>query len=172
MATFVVAPSRNRIVQAAFAGLAAANKAATKKPARPDIPKEAVVRSEPYRRLVASMPCRHCHKPGPSQAAHIPTSGKGIKTDDRQTFALCADGPRYKGCHPQFDQYQLGDHAWTVAQGEEWARETRLEITVAGEWPKKLALYPEERARPKVTKPPKKPLAKAAKRQNPVKKVA
>jgi hypothetical protein len=146
---FVVAPGRNPIVRAAFAGLAAEKKAAK----RVDLPKEDVARSEPYRRLVASMSCRKCHKPGPNQAAHVPASGKAIKVDDRLTFALCADGPGRKGCHPQFDQYLFGDRAWTVRQGELWALETRAEIVAADEWPKKLPRWVE--AKPvKNAKPP------------------
>jgi hypothetical protein len=67
-------------------------------------PKENTYRSEPYRRLVAALPCVHCGIEGYSQAAH-PNTGKGgmLKTDDRLCFPLCHDGSPNR-CHPRFDQ--------------------------------------------------------------------
>lgn len=69
------------------------------------IPKVAPVRSEPYRRLVAALPCIRCGIAGFSQAAH-PNTGKGAgtKTDDRLCFPLCACRPGVRGCHSLFDQ--------------------------------------------------------------------
>jgi len=71
------------------------------------------IRSEEYRRLVASLPCFHCGLQGSSQAAH-PNSGKGrgVKESDLSCFPLCADRPGIKGCHSRFDQYEL------VAKGD------------------------------------------------------
>lgn len=43
------------------------------------IPKAAPVRSEPYRRAVATLPCAICGVPGYSQAAHLPPEAKGMK---------------------------------------------------------------------------------------------
>ena len=64
------------------------------------LPKEQPWRSEEYRRLVASYPCIHCGRSGPSQAAHADQGkGLGIKSDDRTAFPLCADGPSRRGCH-------------------------------------------------------------------------
>lgn len=64
------------------------------------VPKDAPVRSEAYRRLVASQPCWMCSRMGPSQCAHA-DQGKGmsIKACDLQTFPLCADAPSRVGCH-------------------------------------------------------------------------
>jgi hypothetical protein len=140
---FVVAPSRNKIVQAAFAGLERerrAEKKASKSVEKPEVahPKDDIVRSEAYRRLVAARPCKNCGRHKRSQAAHVPPEGKGIKVDDRETFPLCCDGPRYKGCHPKFDQYELMPRDKAVKQGRKWAAETRAEIQAEGLWPKNL----------------------------------
>ena len=43
------------------------------------IPKAAPVRSEAYRRAVASLPCIACGIQGYSQAAHLPPEAKGMK---------------------------------------------------------------------------------------------
>jgi hypothetical protein len=107
--------------------------------------KESVVESEPYRRLVAARACASCSREGHSQAAHVPPSGKGIKTDDRETFPLCADGPRagQKGCHPLFDSWKLvpGGRPGAVKQGKKWAAQTRAAIEAEGSWPKKLPKF-------------------------------
>jgi hypothetical protein len=64
------------------------------------LPKRAPWRSEQYRRLVAALPCAHCGRPGPSQAAHADEGkGLGIKASDETCFPLCADAPGWRGCH-------------------------------------------------------------------------
>lgn len=69
------------------------------------IEKMRAVRSESYRRFVASHPCFGCGVEGFSQAAH-PNEGKGLslKTSDLLCFPLC--GPHFGliGCHAQLDQ--------------------------------------------------------------------
>ncbi len=193
---FVVAPSKNKILQAAWAGHIAVQRAeGKKKPVPAEVhkpprktaskvtevhkpaekahkhvatyyghhspkalelagrelvaahpfsshPKEECVEHEGYRRLVAARPCENCGRQKRSQAAHVPPDGKGMKRDDRLTFALCCDGPRFKGCHPKFDQYELMPHDKAVAQGLKWARKTRREIAAAGKWPKNLPAWP------------------------------
>lgn len=131
------------MLQAAWAGHIAAQKAesrSSKAAAKPEVAhqKENAVRSEPYRRLVAARPCKNCGRQKRSQAAHVPPDGKGIKVDDRETFPLCCDGPRYKGCHPKFDGYELFPRDQAVKQGKRWAAETRREIEAEGLWPAKL----------------------------------
>lgn len=68
------------------------------------VPKDAPLRSEPYRRYVASCACFACGVQGFSQTAHA-NSGKGlgIKTCDSRTFPLC--GPHFGliGCHQMHD---------------------------------------------------------------------
>lgn len=63
------------------------------------------LRSESYRRFVASFHCFACSVPGYSQAAH-PNFGKGLglKTDDRLCFPLCTVRPGQIGCHEIHDQ--------------------------------------------------------------------
>lgn len=68
------------------------------------IPKNLRFESEPYRRLVANMPCIFCGMVGRSQAAHMNGGGMGTKHDDRLIFPACADGPGYRGCHLRLDQ--------------------------------------------------------------------
>lgn len=136
---FIVGPSKNRVIQMAYELMAKAERA-SKKEAKPEVgrPKESAVRSEAYRRLVAARPCKNCGRQKASQAAHVPPNGKAIKQDDLETFPLCADGPRRRGCHSKFDQYELFPHDLAVKQGRKWAAETRREIEAEGLWPKNL----------------------------------
>lgn len=69
-------------------------------------PKETIIRSEPYRRLVAALPCIHCQWTAPSQAAHE-NAGKGqrMKVCDTKCFPLCSVNGR--DCHGKFDNYRL-----------------------------------------------------------------
>ena len=70
------------------------------------IEKAAPVRSESYRRFVATHSCFDCGIAGWSQCAHENVDkGMSLKVCDLRTWPLC--GPRYglMGCHYQFDQY-------------------------------------------------------------------
>lgn len=68
-------------------------------------PKSKPVRSEAYRRWVASTACRRCQVESYSQAAH-PNHGRGLgqKADDLLCFALCCTRPGILGCHAEHDQ--------------------------------------------------------------------
>lgn len=101
-------------------------------------PKESAVRSDPYRRLVAGLPCKNCGIQGYSQAAHVPPDGKGIKQDDRLTFPLCCTRPGINGCHVDFDQFRLFPKRQAVLVGHAWAADTRRQIEAKGEWPARL----------------------------------
>lgn len=74
-------------------------------PARPvvSLPKREYLRSEDYRRWVASLNCAHCGRAASSQAAHSDAGadgkGMGIKADDSMIWPACADGPGRVGCH-------------------------------------------------------------------------
>ena len=61
------------------------------------------VRSEAYRRYVASQPCMACGIEGYSQCAHANGGGMGTKASDLDTFPLCCARPGHIGCHAQFD---------------------------------------------------------------------
>lgn len=106
------------------------------------IEKENPVRSEAYRRAVASLPCKVCGIEGHSQAAH-PNTGKGagIKTDDRECFALCADRPGVRGCHPQFDQGAMFDRETRRMLEKDWGIDTRRTIENMGLWPANLTRW-------------------------------
>lgn len=68
-------------------------------------PKARIVRSESYRRWVASLPCIACGIEGFSQAAHANHGkGLGMKTCDLMTFPLCAPHGFHMGCHAMHDQ--------------------------------------------------------------------
>ena len=102
------------------------------------ISKEAAIYSEPYRRLVAAMPCINCHIEGYSQAAHPPPTGKGRKEDDRLTFPLCCTRPGVTGCHADFDQYRLVPAADMRSLAGHWGTQTRQTMRNEGQWPKAL----------------------------------
>ena len=107
-------------------------------------PKEHAVYSEPYRRLVAMLPCCSCGIDGYSQAAHPPPTAKGRKEDDRSCFPLCCTRVGVMGCHASFDQYKLITKDRMRAMAATWAQRTRAAITAAGGWPKKLPTWSEE----------------------------
>lgn len=115
------------------------------------IEKENPLRSEPYRRLVAELPCAHCGIAGYSQHAHENDGkGKGMKVDDRRAMPLCCTRPGIEGCHVAFDQYRLlpGGRDAHAEQGRIWAEQTRQQIEQLGKWPKKMPPWPDKRKNP------------------------
>ena len=101
-------------------------------------------RSERYRRLVAAFPCIHCGIADLSQCAHGNTGkGTGLKTDDRNSFPLCADSPGRQGCHPRFDQHALFPRAVVADIEQAWAADTRRRINAAGLWPAEVPQWEE-----------------------------
>lgn len=102
-------------------------------------PKENVVRSEAYRRLVAALPCSWCEREVPCQAAH-PNHGKGmaIKTDDRRCFPLCPS------CHADFDQGTTATRDAKRMLADVWGELARKAILSAGKWPAGLPRWKEE----------------------------
>ncbi|WP_149357197.1 hypothetical protein [Comamonas testosteroni] len=107
--------------------------------------KEHAIESEPYRRLVAELPCFWCGISGYSQHAHLNYGkGLGMKTDDRTGFPLCCSRPGVEGCHVAYDNYRLLESGGREAHREygiEAGRFTREQILKAGLWPKKLPLW-------------------------------
>ena len=115
-------------------------------PAAPPIEKDDALRSEPYRRLVAAMPCAYCRREKHSQHAHTngAQKGKGIKNDDRDAMPLCADDYGLLGCHSRFDRYALfANREEHRRMGAQWAAETRAQIEASGQWPKNLERWTE-----------------------------
>lgn len=105
----------------------------------PQVAKAAPVRSETYRRAVASLPCVICGMPGHSQAAHANTGkGMGLKACDLTCFPACGPRPGAPGCHAQLDQGAM----FTKAQRRElepvWAADTQRRVQALGLWPQSL----------------------------------
>lgn len=109
------------------------------------VPKAEPARHEGYRRLVASLPCINCKQVGRSQAAH-PNTGKGamLKTDDRECFPLCTDGPGRVGCHTLFDQGALFTKERRRQLEPLWGRLTRQTVQTLLGWPADLEPWPED----------------------------
>lgn len=128
-------PERERAPQPLYR-LARPCEAAQVSAAAVPVPKAAPVRSETYRRLVASLPCLMCGIEGFSQHAHG-NSGKGmaLKTCDLFAFPLCSDRPGQRGCHSQLDQGALFAKEARREVEQEWARRTVLFLIGAGRWP-------------------------------------
>ena len=111
---------------------------------RGSFPKSAPVRSEAYRRLVASLPCVICLIAGQSQAAHgsgagtAVCKGMGIKSCDLTCFPACA-----LRCHPALDQGALFSKAVRHALEPVWAADTQRRIYAMGLWPKGIP-YPHD----------------------------
>ena len=135
-------PDRLRSVPAVTPGAFRAPQPVATTPAEP-VNKDAPVRSEAYRRAVASLPCAYCGIEGYSQHAHE-NDGKGarLKVDDRRAMPLCCSRPGIEGCHVAFDQYRLvpGGRDAHADLGRALAEQTRDRINAMGLWPKALPL--------------------------------
>jgi len=109
------------------------------------LPKDAPVRSESYRRLVAMLPCAHCGVVGNSQAAHA-DFGKGahIKSDDRTCYPACCERPGVVGCHSMIGASGSMSRDQRRALEAQYAADTREIILLSGHWPKDLPLFETE----------------------------
>jgi hypothetical protein len=103
-------------------------------------PKEAPVRSEAYRRLVASLPCIVCGIAGYTQACHADLGkGMGIKTSDLTCWPGCGPHGGLPGCH-----YTLGTSG-TMSRDERRAKEaayaerTRCELVAQASLDRRVA---------------------------------
>lgn len=113
------------------------------------VPKDKPLRSERYRRAVASLPCAHCDIAGYSQHAHENDGkGKSQKLDDRRAMPLCCARPGIEGCHVAFDQYRLvpGGRQAHIELGRAMAAKTRQQLNTMGLWPAGIPQYPDEAA--------------------------
>jgi hypothetical protein len=104
------------------------------------IPKQRLRRSEAYRRYVASLPCAHCGRPGPSQCAHS-DQGKGMamKAGDDTCFPLCADSPGFRGCHSSIGASAAYSRAARRELEVRYASEVRRIAKASNQWPKEWA---------------------------------
>ena len=130
-------PDRLRSVPAVTPGAFRAPQPVASAPSA-QVAKAAPVRSEAYRRAVASLPCAHCGIEGYSQHAHE-NDGKGarLKVDDRRAMPLCCSRPGIEGCHVAFDQYRLvpGGRDAHADLGRALAEQTRNRLNALGLWP-------------------------------------
>ena len=104
-------------------------------PAEP-VTKADPVRSKPYLRAVASLPCIACGIQGYSQAAHLPPEAKGMKQSDLLAFPLCCVRVGVPGCHQDFDQYRIFPREAAMTVGRAWAADTQRRLKAMGLWPK------------------------------------
>ena len=138
-------PDRVRSVPTVTPGAFRAPLPVVAAPAAP-ITKDSPVRSQQYRRAVASLPCINCGVPGHSQCAHSNSGkGAGIKASDLDSFPLCtvhpgADGRLVQGCHENFDQGALFTKVVRRELEPVWAADTQRRILAMGLWPKALPL--------------------------------
>ena len=138
-------PDRVRAVPTVTPGAFRAPQPVATTPAEP-VNKDAPVRSEAYRRAVASLPCAICGVPGYSQCAHSNSGkGAGIKASDLDSFPLCtvhpvADGRLVQGCHERFDQGALFSKLVRRELEPVWIADTQRKIYSMGLWPENLPL--------------------------------
>lgn len=103
------------------------------------IPKTAPVRSEAYRRAVATLPCAICGVPGYSQAAHANQGkGMGMKACDLTCFPACGPRPGFQGCHAALDQGALFLKAVRRELEPVWAADTQRRLLDMGLVPASL----------------------------------
>lgn len=103
------------------------------------IPKAAPVRSEAYRRAVATLPCAICGVPGYSQAAHANQGkGMGMKACDLTCFPACGPRPGEQGCHAALDQGALFMKAVRRELEPVWAADTMRKLWEMGLVPDSL----------------------------------
>lgn len=101
--------------------------------------KAAPVRSEAYRRAVATLPCAICGVPGYSQAAHANQGkGMGMKACDLTCFPACGPRPGEQGCHAALDQGALFMKAVRRELEPVWAADTMRKLWEMGLVPDSL----------------------------------
>lgn len=100
------------------------------------VSKAAPVRSDAYRRAVASLPCAICGVYGYSQAAHANTGkGMGMKACDLTCFPACGPRPGAQGCHAALDQGAMFTKAVRRELEPVWAADTQRKLLALGLWP-------------------------------------
>jgi len=101
-----------------------------------EVPKFTYLRSAPYRRYVAALPCFVCGIAGHSQAAHPNQSkfgkGRSIKAD-QFVWPMCAPNSGHMGCH------HAHDHSIVLSQARRDEAEDRFvqrmqELAVEAGW--------------------------------------
>lgn len=80
------------------------------------LPKKKYIRNKKWREFVSQQPCIKCKLEGSSQAAHLGSGGRGIKSGDDTCVSLCTvhpdpSGNLILGCHERLDRH-LEPHYW------------------------------------------------------------
>lgn len=100
------------------------------------LPKTEPKRSEAYRRYVASKPCAHCRRAGPSQCAHGDEGkGMGIKASDETCFPLCSDAPGRQGCHSMIGASGKFTRDQRRTLERNYGEDTKMQAISDGQWP-------------------------------------
>ena len=102
------------------------------------LPKPVHLRSEKYRRWVASLDCAHCGIAGLSNACHADQNkGTGLKTCDSTCWPGCVSRPGGRvGCHEWIGATGFFTRAERRWHERKYGRETREAAKAAGQWPK------------------------------------
>lgn len=103
------------------------------------VPKLAYVQHEGYMNIVRRMACAHCGRAAPSQFCHS-DEGKGamLKTDCRDGWPGCADGPGRIGCHTLIGSTGAFTRDQRRHLEASYAKATRAAVLATGQWPKDL----------------------------------
>ena len=131
-------PDRVRSVPTVAPGAFRAPEPVSEAPAA-QVAKAAPVRSEAYRRAVATLPCAICGVTGHSQAAHANQGkGMGMKACDLTCFPACGPRPGMQGCHAALDQGALFLKAVRRELEPVWSADTMRKLWEMGLVPNSL----------------------------------
>ena len=94
------------------------------------IPKAQPLRSEEYRRLVASLPCVLCKIEGYSNACHSDDGSKGCgtKSSDATCYPGCVSRPGIVGCHERIGTLRELRKDQRRELEALWANQTRMKL--------------------------------------------
>lgn len=94
------------------------------------IPKAQPLRSEEYRRLVASLPCVLCKIEGYSNACHSDDGSKGCgtKSSDATCYPGCVSRPGIVGCHERIGTLREIPRDQRRELEALWANQTRMKL--------------------------------------------
>lgn len=105
------------------------------------VPKLNYLQHQGYMDTVRRMACAHCGRRGPSQFCHSDENkGMGYRTDCRNGWPGCADGPGRVGCHTMVGSTGMFTRDQRRALERHLAAKTRAAIIAAGRWPADLPM--------------------------------
>ena len=102
------------------------------------LPKGQYLRSEKYRRFVASLDCAHCGIAGLSNACHADQNkGMGLKACDSTVWPGCVSRPGGRvGCHELIGGTGLFTKSQRRTLEHVYGKATQDEAKASGQWPK------------------------------------